>query len=93
MTSDEHSGVGDLFAGRNNGRLRAGMRFADRCNPGAVASSVTAKRRATSRKHRVAELLADGLSTGQVAERLGITPRAVATYLRRLRDELGWQAQ
>jgi non-specific serine/threonine protein kinase len=43
----------------------------------------------THQEHAVAALVADGLTNQQIARRLGISPRTVATHLERIRAKLG----
>ncbi len=61
--------------------LRA-MRRADRPGTGTVAAL-------TAREHEVLELFATGLSTREVAGRLGISPKTVETHRVRIYDKLG----
>ncbi|GGM88889.1 response regulator transcription factor [Streptomyces fuscichromogenes] len=43
----------------------------------------------TPREKQVLSLLAEGLTYGSIARRLGISPRTVDTHLRRLRAKTG----
>jgi two-component system response regulator DevR len=43
----------------------------------------------TPRQRRVIELVAEGLTNRDVAERMGITPRVVRNYLVRIYDKVG----
>ncbi|MEU4669614.1 LuxR C-terminal-related transcriptional regulator [Amycolatopsis sp. NPDC023774] len=45
--------------------------------------------RLTPQEHTVAALVTDGLTNQQIARRLGIAPRTVATHLERIRAKLG----
>lgn len=80
------SGVGSLFGSRNNGRLLNGkhreMHTPNRCRAA----------RKPGRKDQVARLLADGARSSEIARALGITEANVATYVQRIRKDLGWQA-
>lgn len=40
-----------------------------------------------------AELLAEGLERVQIMARLGLTKQAYRGHLRRVREDLGWQAR
>jgi len=42
----------------------------------------------TPRERRVAELVADGLTNAQIAARLGVSPRTIATHLEHIRTKL-----
>jgi len=43
-------------------------------------------------RDKVAELLAEGLSTVEIRERLRMTAGQVSGHLSRIRQDLGWQA-
>lgn len=47
----------------------------------------------TGREFMVAELVADGLTNRQIAERLGLSARTVATHLDKVRDKLGMRSR
>ncbi|KOV92821.1 ATP-binding protein [Streptomyces sp. NRRL B-3648] len=47
----------------------------------------------TAREFMVAELVADGLTNRQIAERLGLSARTVATHLDKVRDKLGMRSR
>ncbi|MFJ3306508.1 ATP-binding protein [Streptomyces sp. NPDC086549] len=47
----------------------------------------------TGREFMVAELVAEGLTNRQVAERLGLSARTVATHLDKVRDKLGLRSR
>ncbi|MEU6772418.1 LuxR C-terminal-related transcriptional regulator [Streptomyces sp. NPDC046759] len=49
--------------------------------------------RLTGREFMVAELVADGLTNRQIAERLGLSPHTVATHLDKVRDKLGLRSR
>ncbi|WP_432845123.1 ATP-binding protein [Amycolatopsis sp. CA-161197] len=49
----------------------------------------TGHRGLTPQEHTVAALVTDGLTNQQIARRLGIAPRTVATHLERIRAKLG----
>ncbi|MGW4487150.1 ATP-binding protein [Amycolatopsis sp. NPDC004368] len=53
------------------------------------ASEHTGRGRLTAQEHTVAALVTDGLTNQQIARRLGIAPRTVATHLERIRTKLG----
>ena len=43
-------------------------------------------------RDRVAQLMADGLSTVEIRERLHMTKSQVSGHVQRIRQDLGWQA-
>lgn len=45
------------------------------------------------KKSKIAELLSLDLTPRQIAERLGISMNSVYTYIKRIKTDLGWQAQ
>ncbi|WP_229870630.1 ATP-binding protein [Streptomyces phaeofaciens] len=47
----------------------------------------------TGRESMVVELVAEGLTNRQIAERLGLSPRTVATHLDKVRDKLGLRSR
>ncbi|MEU6273786.1 LuxR C-terminal-related transcriptional regulator [Streptomyces populi] len=47
----------------------------------------------TGREFMVVELVAEGLTNRQIAERLGLSPHTVATHLDRIRDKLGLRSR
>ncbi|MFE0328073.1 ATP-binding protein [Streptomyces sp. NPDC058960] len=63
-----------------------------RATTGAVAV-VDDRSKLTGREFMVAELVADGLTNRQIAERLGLSTHTVATHLDRVRDKLGMRSR
>lgn len=91
---EESSGVGVLFAGRNNGRLISPHhRTRKNLSGGKAKPKAPPKYYKGERKAQVAELYAQGLTTGQIAERIGTNGKVVGEVLQRIRADLGWQAQ
>jgi non-specific serine/threonine protein kinase len=43
----------------------------------------------TAREFRVAELVADGFTNGQLAARLDVSPRTIANHIQNIRGKLG----
>ncbi|WP_326836560.1 LuxR C-terminal-related transcriptional regulator [Amycolatopsis rhabdoformis] len=79
-------------------RAHAAARAGARVSPAAAVAyaldasehfAATGQGRLTPQEHTVAALVTDGLTNQQIARRLGIAPRTVATHLERIRAKLG----
>ncbi|WP_035844372.1 helix-turn-helix transcriptional regulator [Kitasatospora azatica] len=57
--------------------------------PGPVPQSATAETTLTPREEEIAELLADGLSNKDIADRLVIAPRTAETHVAHILSKLG----
>ena len=65
------------------------LRFVDRTRSNGDAASSNGKLESlTQREHEVLDLLADGLTQEQIAERLVISPKTVATHIQRILSKL-----
>ncbi|OQR66034.1 hypothetical protein B6E66_00260 [Streptomyces maremycinicus] len=96
-----------LSAAARNAALSGGRRLhGDRLVAYALRTSISNHRTATSttaaatdgpcltgRELMVAELVAEGLTNRQIAERLGLSPHTVATHLDEVRDKLGLRSR
>lgn len=60
-----------------------------RTRQGAVANPTNNAARLTRREHEVLALLGEGLRWGEIAERLVISPKTVATHVENIRRKLG----
>jgi DNA-binding CsgD family transcriptional regulator len=70
-------------------RYASGMERADRLLATLERSAATAGRLLTAREETVAELIAEGLTNAQIAERLSISPVTVAHHVSSVLDKLG----
>jgi DNA-binding CsgD family transcriptional regulator len=70
-----------LGAGSGENRSRRDVRATDE------------RLRLTARESTVAELVAEGLTNRQIAERLGLSIHTVATHLDKIRDKLGLRSR
>ena len=62
-------------------------------NPSAEPEPVSALDRLTQREREVAALVAQGLTNGQIAERLVITQRTVAAHIEHILNKLGFSSR